>query len=70
MNEMKMTNETYDTLKFLVTVFAPALTALIAGLGLAGLIPNSEVIVTVIGLVTVFVGRLIGISSENYNKKD
>jgi hypothetical protein len=53
-----------------VTVFAPALTALIAGLGLAGLIPNSEVIVTVIGLVTVFVGRLIGISSENYNKKD
>jgi VIT1/CCC1 family predicted Fe2+/Mn2+ transporter len=70
MNEMKMTNKTYDTLKFLVTVFAPALTALIAGLGLAGLIPNSEVIVTVIGLVTVFVGRLIGISSENYNKKD
>jgi F420-0:gamma-glutamyl ligase-like protein len=67
---MKMTNKTYDTLKFLVTVFAPALTALIAGLGLAGLIPNSEVIVTVIGLVTVFVGRLIGISSENYNKKD
>lgn len=67
---MKMTNKTYDVLKFLVTVFAPALMTLVGGLGAAGLVADTDVIVTVIGLITAFIGTLIGVSSKNYNKED
>lgn len=63
---MKMKNKTYDALKFLVTVFAPALMTLVGGLGAAGLVADTDVIVTVIGLVTAFVGSLIGLSSKQY----
>lgn len=67
---MKMTNKTYDVLKFLVTVFAPALMTLVGGVGAAGLVADTDVIVTVIGLITAFVGTLIGVSSKNYSKED
>lgn len=67
---MKMTNKTYDVLKFLVTVFAPALMTLVGGLGAAGLVADTDIIVTVIGLITAFIGTLIGVSSKNYNKED
>lgn len=67
---MKMKNQTYDTIKWIVQVFAPGLMGLIAGFGSLGLIGNTETIVAVIGLVTAFVGSLIGISSVNYNKQN
>lgn len=67
---MKLSNKTYDVLKYLVTIFAPALMTLIAGFGSAGMLDDAQVYVTVIGLVTAFVGTLIGVSSHNYNKED
>ena len=67
---MKLSNKTYDFLKYLVTIFAPALMTLIAGLGTADLMANATTYVTVIGLVTAFVGALIGVSSNQYHKED
>ena len=67
---MKLSNKTYDVLKYLVTIFAPALMTLVAGFGAAGMLDDAQVYVTVIGLVTAFVGTLIGVSSHNYNKDD
>ena len=67
---MKLSNKAYDILKWLVIVFAPALMTLVAGLGATGLIANTDVIVTVIGLVATFVGGLIGVSTRNYNKEE
>ncbi|HFI0687012.1 TPA: phage holin [Streptococcus suis] len=67
---MKLSNKTYDFLKYLVTIFAPALMTLIAGFGATGLLANTETIVTVIGLFATFIGALIGVSSHNYHKED
>ena len=67
---MKLSNKTYDNLKWIVQIFAPGLMGLIAGFGSLGLIGNTETIVSVIGLLTAFVGGLIGVSSHNYNKED
>lgn len=67
---MKFSNQVYDTLKYLVTIFSPALMTLVAGFGAAGMLDDAQVYVTVIGLVTAFVGTLIGVSSHNYNKED
>lgn len=67
---MKLSNKTYDFLKYLVTIFAPALMTLTAGFGATGLLANTETIVTVIGLIATFIGGLIGVSSHNYNKED
>lgn len=65
---MKLSNKTYDFLKYLTTIFAPALTALIAGLGTLGLFPSATVVVAVIGLVATFVGQLINSSSKQYHE--
>lgn len=65
---MKFSNQVYDTLKYLVTIFAPALMTLVAGLGASGMINGAEAYVTVIGLVATFIGALIGVSSHQYNK--
>ena len=67
---VKLSNKTYDNLKWIVQIFAPGLMGLIAGFGSLGLIGNTETIVSVIGLLTAFVGGLIGVSSHNYNKED
>ena len=67
---MKLSNKTYDFLKYLVTIFFFVLMTLIAGFGATGLLANTETIVTAIGLIATFIGGLIGVSSHNYNKED
>lgn len=64
---MKLSNKTYDKLKWLLLVFEPALVTLISGLGVA-LKWDTKLIVTIIGLVSVFLGSITGISSLNYSK--
>lgn len=65
---MKMNNKVYDILKWVLLVFEPALVTLISGLGVA-LKWDTELIVTIIGLVSVFLGSITGISSLNYAKE-
>lgn len=63
---MKLTNRTYNILKWLVITFSPAAIALITGLGVLYSFPTDKITGT-IALVTVFIGTLIGISSVKYN---
>lgn len=66
---MKMTNKTYDKVKFYVTIVMPALITLIVTIGQA-LNYNTDIIVIILGAITAFVGKVINDSSKNYNKED
>ena len=65
---MVLPNKVYDVLKWILTVFTPALIVLISTLGVIyGF--DTEVITLTIGAIASFIAALIGISSINYNKK-
>ena len=66
---MKLSNRTYDCIKFMVTVFLPALGTFIFAISkIWGVPPYAENIVGTISALCVFLGSLIGISSIHYNK--
>ena len=64
-----MSNKMYDTLKWIVITFVPALIFLISTLGTIYKF-DTEVINATIGAITTFIGTLLGISSAKYNKKE
>lgn len=66
---MKFTNETYDKIKFIVQIVAPALIVLIAGLGDLYNFDTAKII-GLITLLTTFSGSVLGISSLRYNQKE
>lgn len=64
---MKLTNKQYDVLKWVLFIVIPALTTLIGGV--ATLYSHDATqIVTLINLVSAFVGAITGLSSNQYNK--
>ena len=64
---MKLTNKTYDRIKFLVQIVAPALIVLIAGLGdLYGF--DTQNIIGLVTLLVTFTGSVLGISNLQYKK--
>ncbi len=66
---MKMSNKTYDTLKWTAQYLLPAAGTLYFGLaGIWGL-PCGEQVVGTITAVDTFLGVLLGISSAQYNKQ-
>ena len=63
---MKMTNQTYDRLKYVAQIILPALATLYGALaGIWGL-PLGEQIVATISAVDLFLGALLKISTDNY----
>lgn len=65
---MKLPDNVYNVLKWIVIVFLPALNTLIFALG--GVLGfESSIICGVISAVTVFLGALIGVSTVAYNKE-
>lgn len=65
---MVLPDKVYDVLKWILTIFTPALIVLISTLGVIyGF--DTEVITLTIGAIASFIAALIGISSINYNKK-
>lgn len=65
---MKLSNKLYDVLKWLCTIFIPACSALYFGLSQIWNFPYGEAVCGTLALVAVFIGSLIGISSNNYWK--
>ena len=67
--ETKMSNKMYDVLKWIAMVCLPAIATLY--LALAGIWnwPYGEEIVGTITAIDTFLGVLLGISSNHYNKK-
>ena len=65
---MKLSNDLYDKLKWIALILLPALSVLY--LALAGLwdLPYPEQIAGTIMAIDTFLGAVLGISTENYNK--
>ena len=67
---MKMTNKTYDTLKWIAQYLLPAAGTLYFALaGIWGL-PCGEQVVGTITAVDTFLGVILGISAAQYNKAE
>lgn len=65
---MKLSNKTYDFLKWIALILLPALGALYAAIGGIWGIPYVEQIVGTIAAVDAFLGAMLQISTANYNK--
>ena len=66
-----LSNKWYDVLKFVCTVFLPALGTFIFAISkIWGWPPYAENIVGTLSAISVFIGALIGISSIQYNKQE
>ncbi len=68
---MKLSNKCYDILKFVCTVFLPALGTFIFAISkIWDWPPYAENIVGTLSAVAAFIGALIGISSMQYAKQE
>lgn len=65
-----MSNKTYDVLKYIAQIVLPALAAAYFGLGKIWGLPNVEEIVGTITVIDTFLGVLLGISTNKYNKTE
>lgn len=63
-----MSNKLYDILKFIAQIVLPALATLYFALAKIWGFPYGEEIVGTISAVDVFLGALLRISTEQYNK--
>ena len=66
---MVFTNKTYDLLKWIAMIVLPAVGTLYFALASIWNLPYGEQIVGTITAIDTFLGALLGISSNNYNKK-
>ena len=66
---MKFDGKVYEILKWTSLIFLPALTTLVASLGLAFGWTDIDKITITINAVATFIGTLIGVSTINYNKE-
>ena len=64
---MKMKNETYDILKYVSTIFIPALVVLVLTVGKIWTLPYYVQIAGTIAAIGVFIGACIKVSSDKYN---
>ena len=67
---MKMSNKTYDILKWVALCFLPAFCALYATIGEVWSLPYVTQVVSTIAAVDTFLGALIGISSTKYKNSN
>lgn len=66
---MKLSNKTYDVLKFIAQILLPSLGTLYFALAGIWGFPYGEQIVGTITAVDTFLGALLGLSSANYKKE-
>lgn len=69
MINMKMSNKTYDILKWIAMVVLPAIGALYFALAGIWDFPYGEEIVGTITAIDAFMGAILGISTGKYNKE-
>ena len=66
---MKMSDKTYDILKFVAQILLPALGTFYFALAQIWDLPLAEEIVGTITAVDAFLGAVLGISTAQYNKE-
>lgn len=64
---MKMSNKTYDILKYIALIVLPALGALYFGLAKIWGFPYATEIVGTISVVDTFLGAVLKLSTDQYN---
>lgn len=67
---MRLTNKTYDILKWIAQILLPALGTLYFALSKIWGLPYAAEVVGTITAIDTFMGALLGISSANYIKDD
>lgn len=67
---LKLKNETYDLLKWIVQVFLPSLLTFAGLVGQSVNWEQTELFMTLLGGFTVFLGTLLGISNIQYKKEE
>lgn len=65
---MKMSNKTYDILKWIAMFFLPAVGTLYFALAGIWNFPYGEQVVGTLTAIDTFLGAILGISSASYNK--
>lgn len=65
---MKLSNKTYDVLKFIAQIVLPALATLYSALASIWGFPYGTEIVGTISAIDIFMGAMLGISTMEYNK--
>lgn len=65
---MKLTNKTYDVLKWIAQIALPAAGALYFALAKIWGFPYATEVVGTISAIDAFLGALLGISTSQYNK--
>ena len=67
---MKMSNKVYDVLKYIALILLPALGTLYFALAKIWGFPYAAEVVGTISAVDAFLGALLKISTDNYNKEE
>lgn len=67
---MRLSNKAYDVMKWVVQLLIPALITLYGVIGTTCNIPYTEQVLTIAGAVDVFLGTILKISTDNYNKEN
>ena len=67
---MKLSNETYDRLKWLALVFVPAFEVFILTVGKIWGVPYYSEIGATVAAVGVFLAAILGVSSHNYYNQE
>ena len=65
---MKLSNSTYDVLKYLTIIVLPAIGALYTGLSQIWSLPYAAEIPATITVICTFLGAILCISTAEYNK--
>ena len=66
---MKLSNETYDFLKWFAQIFLPALTVFVGVCLKCFDVAFTDIVITIMTAFDAFLGAILGISSTNYNKE-
>ena len=67
---MKLSNKTYDVLKWLVWLFLPALGVFVGVLGHTFGWGNTDTLLTILTAFTTFLGTITGVSNREFNKEE
>lgn len=66
---MKMSDKTFNTIRFLCELLVPGIGALYFGLAKIWGLPYGHEIVGTCSCITIFLGSIVGISRKTYNEE-
>lgn len=66
---MKLSNKTYDILKWISLVALPALTTFYGVVGATCNIPHTQEVLTIAVAFDTMLGTMLGVSNSKYNKQ-